>query len=78
MTVLERVQAPTPKFFKKVRNGGILVATIGAALLAAPAGLPPLVLKLAGYLAVAGSVATTVSQVTTNGDGTDNAKGNGQ
>ena len=68
MTLTERVQAPTPKFFKKVRNGGIILATIGATLLAAPAALPPLLLKIAGYLTVAGGVAGAVSQATTNND----------
>ena len=77
MTVIERVQAPTPKFFKKVRTGGLIMATIGASLLAAPEGLPPFLLKLAGYLAVAGSVATAISQTTTNGDAPDKDEGHG-
>ena len=71
MTVIERAQAPTPKFFKKVRNGGILLATIGAALLASPTGLSPALLKIAGYLTVAGGVASAVSQVTTGKDGSE-------
>ena len=76
MTITERVQAPTPKFFRKVRTGGLIMATIGAALFAAPGSLPPILIKLAGYLTVAGSVATAVSQVTTNQDApsTDGSK----
>ena len=77
MTLIQRVQSPTPKFFKKVRMGGLLAATIGAALLAAPAGLPPGLLKIAGYLAVAGSVATAVSQVTTSDDVTEKDEAHG-
>ena len=66
MTISERVQAPTPKFFKTVRNGGLLMATIGASLLSAPVGLPPFLLKLAGYLTVAGGVAAAISQTATS------------
>ena len=65
MTLLQRVQQPTPKFFQKVRNGGLIVTALGSALLMAPIALPPLLLKIAGYLAVAGGVAGAVSQVTT-------------
>ncbi len=59
--LLERVKAPTPKFFKKVRTIGLTLGAIGAALLAAPVALPPLVVTLAGYLATAGLVAGAVS-----------------
>ena len=68
MNILQRVQSPTPAFFKKIRTGGLILATIGASLLAAPAALPPLLLKIAGYLTVAGGVATAVSQAATSGD----------
>ena len=77
MTVLQRVQSPTPKFFQKVRTGGLIAATIGAALLAAPGVLPPFLLKLAGYLTVAGSVAAALSQVTTGSDDQLNADAHG-
>ena len=65
MNLLQRVQAPTPRFFKTIRNGGLLLAGIGASLLAAPVALPAFLLKIAGYLTVAGGVASTVSQTTT-------------
>ena len=65
MNVVQRAQAPTPKFFKKLRNIGLLAVTIGTTVLTAPIALPAIVLKVAGYLAVAGSVASAVSQVTT-------------
>ena len=77
MTLIERVQAPTPKFFKKVRTGGLIMATVGASLLAGPAGLPPLLLKLAGYMSVAGTVATAISQTTTIGDPPEKEEGHG-
>jgi hypothetical protein len=65
MNILDRIIAPTPKFFKKVRTVGLVLAAVSASLLAAPVALPAVVLQLAGYLAVAGSVATAVSQVAT-------------
>ena len=60
--IVQRVKAPTPKFFKKVRNIGLALAAIGTTLLTAPVSLPAVVIKIAGYLAVAGGVAGTVSQ----------------
>ena len=60
--IVQRVKSPTPKFFKKVRNIGLALAAIGTTLLTAPVSLPAVVIKIAGYLAVAGGVAGTVSQ----------------
>jgi hypothetical protein len=65
MTITQRLRQPTPKFFKKVRNIGLALAAVSAALFTAPVALPALVVKIAGYLAVAGGVATAVSQATT-------------
>lgn len=62
MNVLERVKAPTPKFFKVVRNVGISLATVSAAILAAPVVLPVTVVTIAGYAAVGGAVMMAVSQ----------------
>ena len=77
MTLLDRVKAPTPTFFKKVRTGGLILAAIGASLLAAPGTLSPLLLKIATYLTLAGGVATAVSQVTTASDDPVNADNHG-
>jgi hypothetical protein len=63
-SILERAKEPTPKFFKKLRLIGLAIAAIGATIIAAPVALPAVVVKVAGYLAVAGSVMTGVSQVT--------------
>ena len=56
------MKAPTPKFFRVLRTIGLALAAAGGALLAAPVALPAAVITVAGYLAVAGSVATAVSQ----------------
>jgi len=65
MTIKQRMQAPTPSFFRKVRNIGLVLAAISATVLAAPIALPVVVTQVAGYLAVAASVASAVSQTAT-------------
>ena len=62
MNLLDRYQKPTPRFFRILRAVGVSLVSGGAALLAAPVTLPAVVLSLAGYAVVAGSVATAVSQ----------------
>lgn len=62
MNLQQRIQSPTPKFFKKIRMAGLLLAAISATILTAPIALPAVVVQVAGYLAVAGSVASAVSQ----------------
>lgn len=64
MTIIKRLLAPTPGFFKVLRNIGLVLTAISGAILAVPMGLPPIVLSIAGYLAVGGSVLSTVSQLT--------------
>ena len=66
--IVQRVKAPTPKFFKKVRNIGLALAAIGTSVLAVPVSLPAVVIKIAGYLAVAGGVAGTISQTAVEGE----------
>jgi hypothetical protein len=66
MNILERVNAPTPDFFKRLRNFGLLLAAVSAAIFASPIVLPASVVAVAGYLAVGGTVLSAVSQVTTN------------
>ena len=65
MNLVQRVKAPTPKFFKFLRNFGLILATVGGTILAAPIALPIVVSTAAGYFAVAGGVMTAVSQLTT-------------
>ena len=60
--IFNRVNAPTPKFFKKLRNIGLILATIAGTVATAPVALPAVVIKIAGYLAVASAVASGVSQ----------------
>ena len=64
--IINRAKAPTPKFFKVLRNIGIALAAVSATLLTAPVVLPAVLLSIAGYVGVAGSVMTAVSQLTVN------------
>jgi hypothetical protein len=62
MNLVERYSKPTPKFFRTLRNIGIALATAGGAIIAAPIAMPALVITIATYLTVAGTVVTAVSQ----------------
>jgi hypothetical protein len=65
MNIIKRAKAPTPKFFKVLRNIGLALAAVGGTILAAPIALPVVVTSIGGYLAVAGGVVSAVSQLTT-------------
>ena len=62
MSVVQRVKAPTPKFFRTLRTIGLALAAIGGAILASPIALPAGLVAAAGYIALAGGVVTAVSQ----------------
>ena len=62
MTIVERVKAPTPKFFKTLRTIGLALAAVGGAILSAPVAVPAALVTIAGYVALAGGVLTAVSQ----------------
>lgn len=66
--VFRRVNAPTPKFFKKLRNIGLALAAVAGTIVAAPVALPAVIVKVAGYLAVASGVLSAVSQTAVEGE----------
>ncbi|AWM14613.1 MAG: hypothetical protein CMP76_15330 [Flavobacterium sp.] len=66
--IVNRVSAPTPKFFKVLRTIGLVLAAVGGTILAAPVALPVVVTTIGGYVAVAGSVLTAASQLTIPND----------
>ena len=74
MNFLERIKEPTPPFFKKLRNIGIILAATGGAILAAPITLPSILVSVATYLTVAGTVATTISQAVVSNKKEERAK----
>ncbi len=61
--IIERAKAPTPKFFKVLRNVALVITAITGTIATAPITLPAAVVSAAGYLSVAGSVAAGVSQL---------------
>ncbi|WP_298344298.1 hypothetical protein [uncultured Algibacter sp.] len=71
MNIVDRYKKPTPKFFRTLRNIGIALATAGGAIIAAPISMPALVITVATYMTVAGTVATAVSQAVTIDDETE-------
>ena len=68
MNIIKRIQSPTPKFFKVLRNIGLVFAAVGGTIVAAPVALPVIVTTIGGYVAVAGGVLSAVSQLTTTKD----------
>jgi uncharacterized membrane protein HdeD (DUF308 family) len=64
MNLVERLAAPTSKFFQTVRNIGLCLAAAGGAIVAAPVTLPVIVTTAAGYLIAIGGVMTAVAQAT--------------
>ncbi len=63
--MIRRAKSPTPKFFRKLRNIGLGLAAVSAAIATAPVALPAAVITVAGYAAVAGGVISALSQMTT-------------
>lgn len=65
--IFERLTSPTPKFFKKLRNLGLALTAISAVVVGSPVALPIIIVKVAGYLAVAGGIVGAVSQTAVQG-----------
>ena len=64
MNIVDRAQAPTPKFFRILRSIGLVLLAVSGTILAAPVALPVALVSAAGYVAVAGGVISAVSQMT--------------
>ena len=68
MNIIQRINSPTPSFFKKLRNIGLMLAGISTAIASSPVVLPAAIISIAGYAAVAGGVIGAVSQLATDRD----------
>jgi hypothetical protein len=68
MKLIDRLKSPTPKFFKVLRNVGLGLAAAGSVIVAAPIAIPTIIVTIGGYLIVAGSVATAISQTVTENE----------
>lgn len=62
MNLVARVQAPTPKWFKVLRNIGVALASVGGIIIASPVAIPVGLVSAAGYLVLGGSIISAVSQ----------------
>ncbi|MFD2887442.1 hypothetical protein [Chitinophaga cymbidii] len=58
----------TPPFFRKLRAIGLSLVAAGGVLATTPEALPEIVIRIGGYLIVAGSVMTAVSQAVVKGE----------
>jgi hypothetical protein len=65
MNILKRLQSPTPKFYRGIRNLGLVLSAISSSILAGAGHFPGLLVTIAGYLAVAAAIATAISQTVT-------------
>ena len=68
LSLVNRVLAPTPSFFKKIRTIGLVMGVVGAALLASPVALPAVIASIGGYLVLGGSIITSVAQTAVKGE----------
>lgn len=59
-----RAVTKTPKFFKIIRNIGLVATGIGIAIATAPVSLPAAVVSAGTYLAWIGGTAASISQLT--------------
>lgn len=66
--ITERLSMPTPVFFQKLRNAGLIMAAVAGIILTSPLSLPAIVTTIAGYVALTGGVLSAVSQSTIPGD----------
>jgi len=66
MKLIDRLKAPTPKFYRILRNVGLGLAAAGGVLVASPIAIPTILVTIGGYLIVGGSVATAISQTVTS------------
>jgi hypothetical protein len=64
MSLKERWQSKTPKFWKKVQRIGVALGVIGGTIVALPVALPAALVTAAGYMVAAGTVTATLSQLT--------------
>lgn len=62
LNLIQRIEAPTPKWFKIIRSAGLVLSAIGGALVAAPVALPATLVSIGGYLLLGGSLASAIAQ----------------
>ena len=71
LNLLERITSPTPKWFKIIRNVGITLTAVAGVIIASPVALPSVVVTVAGYVLLGGSVASAIAQTAMQSDKTE-------
>jgi hypothetical protein len=71
LSLKERFNAPTPKFWKKVQRVGLILTALGAALATAPVALPIAIVTAGSYAAFGGGLIAAMSQFTVDDSSTD-------
>ncbi|MGX5817172.1 hypothetical protein ACWKWU_03200 [Chitinophaga lutea] len=64
MNIFKRLAAPTPSFFQKARNWGLVLTALGSAIASMDSPVASGLTDFARYFAVAGVVLSGVSQTT--------------
>lgn len=79
LNIVSRVQEPTPKWFRIMRNIGLTLSAVGGAIVAAPVMLPAGIVTIGGYLLLGGTVISAVSQTAVSAEeyGDRNRKSHG-
>jgi len=71
MRIIERLISPTPPFFAKLRNIGLVLAAISGVVLTSPMALPATLITIATYVGLAAGVITAVSQLSVSDPATE-------
>jgi hypothetical protein len=61
-TLIERWNATTPAFFKKIIRIGVAVGVVGGMIATLPLSLPAFVVSAAGYASAVGTTAATIAK----------------
>lgn len=80
LNLVSRMAAPTPKWFRIIRNIGLSLSAVGGALVASPVALPAAVISVGGYLLLGGTILSAVSQTGISSEeyGQNSRKSNGK
>jgi hypothetical protein len=68
LSLMTRLSSSTPKWFKTIRNVGIVLTGISTAIIASPVALPAIAATIASYCAVGGIIAAAIAQTAVEGN----------
>lgn len=60
--LMRRFNAPTPPLFRRLRNIGIALVTVGGSILTNPLSFSPVVIDVAGLVTLVGGTLAAISQ----------------